>query len=107
MEAALRTVTVLLSGGELDQIEYHAVRGYRGVKEATIKIGDRALNVAIVNGISNVRPVLDDIRNGKSKYHFIEVMACPGGCLNGGGAPLLDVEQMAARMEKMYESDQR
>lgn len=105
MEAALRTVTHVLTGGEMNAIDYEAARGYRGVKEAAIEIGDLEVKVAIVNGIGNVRPILDDIRAGKSPYHFIEVMACPGGCLNGGGAPLLDVEQVAQRMQKMYESD--
>ena len=55
------------------------------MKEATVQIGDKKVNVAIVNGIRNVRPVLDDIRSGKSKYQFIEVMACPGGCVAGAG----------------------
>ncbi len=107
MEAALRTVTAVLTDEDLKQIEYHAVNGCNGVKEATIQIGDKKVNIAVVNGIGNVRPVLDDIRSGKSKYHFIEVMACPGGCLNGGGAPLLDVEQMKKRVEKMNESSHK
>lgn len=105
MEAALRTVTHILTNGELNQIDYTAARGYRSVKEATLNVGGLEVRIAIVNGIGNVRPVLEDIRAGKSPYHFIEVMACPGGCLNGGGAPLLDVEQVAKRMEKMYQSD--
>src|SRR5699024_10717113 len=88
MEAALRTVVWKLTGGKVDQIDYHTVRGYRGLKEATLTIGDMEVKVAIVNGIGNVRAVMEDIRAGKSPYHFIEVMACPGGCLNGGGAPL-------------------
>ena len=105
MEAALRTVTVLLTNGELNQIDYTAARGYRGVKEATVKIGDLDVKIAIVNGIGNVKPIMEDIRAGKSPYHFIEVMACPGGCLNGGGAPLASVEQVAVRMAGMYQAD--
>lgn len=105
MEAALRTVTHILTNGEMDAIDYENIRGYRGVKEAALEIGGLEVKVAIVNGIGNVRPILEDIRAGKSPYHFIEVMACPGGCLNGGGAPLLDVEKVADRMKKMYESD--
>lgn len=105
MEAALRTVTHILTNGEMDAIDYKAVRGYRGVKEAALEIGGLEVKIAIVNGIGNVRPILEDIRAGKSPYHFIEVMACPGGCLNGGGAPLLDAEKVADRMQKMYESD--
>jgi iron only hydrogenase large subunit-like protein len=106
MEAALRTVVWKLTGGEVDQIDYEAARGYRGVKEASVWIGDLEVKVAIVNGIGNVKAVMDDVRAGKSPYHFIEVMACPGGCLNGGGAPLLQSPlQVADRMKKMYESD--
>ena len=106
MEAALRTVVWKLTGGEVDQLDYHAVRGYRGVKEASVFIGDLEVKVAIVNGIGNVWPIMEDIRKGESPYHFIEVMACPGGCLNGGGAPLVrDPAQVAERMKKMYQSD--
>ena len=105
MEAAIRTVTHILTNGELDQIDYQAARGYRSVKEATLKIGDLEVKVAIVNGIGNVKAVMDDVRAGKSPYHFIEVMACPGGCLNGGGAPLLDMGRVSERMDKMYQSD--
>ena len=106
MEAALRTVTVLLTKGALDRIDYQEARGYRGVKEATVKIGELELNIAIVNGIGNVKPIMEDIRAGKSPYHFIEVMACPGGCLNGGGAPLAPVDQVAVRMAGMYRADE-
>ena len=108
MEAALRTVVYKLTGGKVDQIDYHAARGYKGVKEATLQVGDLEVKIAIVNGIGNVKPVMDDVRAGKSPYHFIEVMACPGGCLNGGGAPLLSSpDQVADRMKKMYESDEK
>jgi len=107
MEAALRTVVWKLTGGEVDQIEYTAARGYRGVKEASVFIGDLEVKVAVVNGIGNVWPIMEDIRKGESPYHFIEVMACPGGCLNGGGAPLVrDPAEVAARMKKMYQSDE-
>ena len=108
MEAALRTVVWKLTGGQVDPIDYHAARGYRGVKEASVWIGDLEVKVAIVNGIGNVKAVMDDVRAGKSPYHFIEVMACPGGCLNGGGAPLLsEPVQVADRMKKMYDSDEK
>lgn len=108
MEAALRTVVYKLTGGKVDQLDYHAARGYRGVKEASLTIGELEVKVAIVNGIGNVKAVMDDVRAGKSPYHFIEVMACPGGCLNGGGAPLLSSpDQVADRMVKMYESDEK
>jgi len=106
MEAALRTVVWKLTGGQVDQIDYVEARGYRGVKEASVFIGDLEVKVAIVNGIANAKAVMDDVRAGVSPYHFIEVMACPGGCLNGGGAPLVaHPEMVAERMKKMYQSD--
>ncbi len=106
MEAALRTVVWKLTNGKLDTIDYEAARGYKGVKEATLNINGMDVKVAIVNGIGNVKPVMDDIRAGKSPYHFIEVMACPGGCLNGGGAPLTSEPSLiGVRMDKMYGSD--
>ena len=93
-------------GGEMDTIDYEAARGYKGVKEATLNINGLEVKVAIVNGIKNAKAVMDDVRAGKSPYHFIEVMACPGGCLNGGGAPFLkNPAKVAERMNKMYESD--
>ena len=108
MEAAIRTVAWKLTGGEMDTIDYEAARGYKGVKEATLNINGLEVKVAIVNGIKNAKAVMDDVRAGKSTYHFIEVMACPGGCLNGGGAPLLsEPVQVADRMNKMYESDEK
>ena len=108
MEAALCTVVYKLTGGKVDQLDYHAARGYRGVKEAALTIGELEVKVAVVNGIGNVKAVMDDVRAGKSPYHFIEVMACPGGCLNGGGAPLLfSPDQVADRMVRMYESDEK
>ncbi len=71
MEAALRTVVYKLTGGKVDQIDYHAARGYKGVKEASLMIGDKEVRIAIVNGSGNVKPVMDDLRAGKSPYHFI------------------------------------
>ena len=106
MEAALRTVVWTLTKGNIDTIDYVAARGYKGVKEATLNINGMDVKVAIVNGIGNVRPVMDDVRAGKSPYHFIEVMACPGGCLNGGGAPLTSEPSLIeVRMDRMYDSD--
>ena len=106
MEAALRTVVWKLTNGNVDTIDYVDARGYKGVKEATLNINGMDVKVAIVNGIGNVRPVMDDVRAGKSPYHFIEVMACPGGCLNGGGAPLTSEPALISiRMDKMYGSD--
>ncbi len=106
MEAALRTAYFKLSGKELDNLEFEGVRGSAGVKEATIDINGLQLNIAVVNGIGNVKQVIDDIIEGKSKYHFIEVMACPGGCINGGGQPIHQKpEKVRKRIKVLYQID--
>lgn len=87
MEAALRTAYFVLEGKEHEAIKFEAVRGFDDLKEATINLGGMDLNVAVTSGMKNAKVLLDDIRAGKSKYHFIEVMCCPGGCINGGGMP--------------------
>lgn len=89
MEAALRTAYHAITGKDREQIEFHAVRGFDGIKEATIDIQGTEIHVAVAHGMRNAKPLLDDIRAGKSKYHFIEIMGCPGGCVNGGGQPLV------------------
>ncbi len=89
MEAALRTAYYALTGTDREAIEFHSVRGQEGLKEATISINGMDINVAVASGMRNAKPLLDDIRVGKSKYHFIEIMGCPGGCINGGGQPLV------------------
>lgn len=87
MEAALRSAYYMLTGEEHDLITFTAVRGFEGIKEASLDINGLTVNVAIAHGMKNAKPLLDDIRAGKSKYHFIEIMGCPGGCVNGGGQP--------------------
>lgn len=87
MEAALRTAYHALTGKEHEQVEFTAVRGFEGLKEASLDINGMTINVAVAHGMRNAKPILDDIRAGKSKYHFIEIMGCPGGCINGGGQP--------------------
>lgn len=89
MEAALRTAYYALTGKDHAAIEFQDVRGLEGLKEATIDINGTKINVAVASGMKNAKPLLDDIRVGKSKYHFIEIMGCPGGCINGGGQPLV------------------
>ena len=96
MEAALRTVADLLTGEDLDDIDYDCVRGIEGVKEATIKIGDMDVNVAVANGTGNAKKLLEAVRSGEKNYHFIEVMGCPGGCVTGGGQPIVSAQK---RME--------
>ena len=87
MEAALRTVADILEGKDLESVDYTEVRGTEGVKEAVYHIGGMDVKVAAVSGLSNVAKLLDDVKEGRKEYHFIEVMCCPGGCINGGGQP--------------------
>ncbi|MCR5388506.1 MAG: [FeFe] hydrogenase, group A [Lachnospiraceae bacterium] len=89
MEAALRTAYFVLEGKEHEAIKFEEVRGFEGVKEASFTLGGQTLNIAVTSGMANAKILLDDIRAGKSKYHFIEVMCCPGGCINGGGMPIV------------------
>ena len=106
MEAALRTAYFKISGRELDNIDFDAVRGLENVKEASVNIDGLTVNIAVVNGIGNVGPVLDDVVAGKSKYHFIEVMTCPGGCINGGGQPIHQKpDKVIKRMKALYQID--
>ena len=89
MEAALRTVADVLEKKDLPNIDYEAVRGLKGVKEATLNIAGVDVKIAVTSGMANAKPLLDQIRNGTSPYHFIEIMGCPGGCINGGGQPFV------------------
>ncbi|MDR1564475.1 MAG: [FeFe] hydrogenase, group A [Oscillospiraceae bacterium] len=88
MEAALRTAADVLEGKDLSQLDYHAVRGIDGVKEASYEIAGLTVNVAVVSGLANADALLNKINAGEADYHFIEVMCCPGGCVNGGGQPI-------------------
>lgn len=112
MEAALRTVADILAYEDLSMIDYHAVRGVEGVKESTIKIGEQTLKVAVAQSMALAKPLLDDIRNGVSPYHFIEIMGCPGGCINGGGQPYVNAtirnsgfNFKQARAKALYDED--
>lgn len=113
MEAALRTVADILTGEDLENIDYHQVRGIDGIKEATVKIGDKEIRAAIAHGLGNARKLLDSIREGKANYDFIEIMACPGGCVTGGGQPVVPARvQMvtnvkAERAKAVYSEDER
>ncbi|HOO56099.1 MAG TPA: NADH-dependent [FeFe] hydrogenase, group A6 [bacterium] len=108
MEAALRTVYEVVTKDKLPDIDLVAVRGMEGVKEATVKVGDLDVKVAIAHGLSNARKLLDKIRAGEADYHFIEIMCCPGGCLAGGGQPIpTDWDTRKKRAEAIYEEDKR
>ena len=86
MEAALRTVYYKLTGHEYGKIEFTEVRGHdAGIREAAIDINGTVVNIAVASGMKSAKVLLDEVREGKSKYHFIEIMGCPGGCINGGG----------------------
>jgi NADH-quinone oxidoreductase subunit G/NADP-reducing hydrogenase subunit HndD len=106
MEAAIRTAHKLITGEELAELKVEAVRGLDGIKEAHIQVGDLEVGVAVVSGLTNARKLLEEIKAGKRNLHFIEVMACPGGCINGGGQPLsTDGDPVSKRMNSLYAID--
>lgn len=113
MEAALRTAADVLSGQSLSAIEYEAVRGVEGVKEAIVQIGETSLNVAVVHGGKEALKLVEQILSGDRQYHFIEVMGCSGGCVAGGGQPHIPaklinqgVDIRVERAKVLYEDDQ-
>ena len=106
MEAAIRSAHYLVTGRELGELKVEAVRGFDGVKEARVQIGDLNLGVAVASGLGNASRLLDQIRAGRSDLHFIEVMTCPGGCIGGGGQPIgANADAVRARMQKLYAID--
>lgn len=107
LEAALRTAADWITGQNLTEIDFESVRGLEGVKEAKVKVGALTINVAVASGLGNARKLLEKIRNKEANYHAIEIMACPGGCINGGGQPYIhgDTEILQKRMEALYEED--
>lgn len=113
MEAALRTAYYILTGKELEKekIEFKEVRGMQNVKEATIDINGINLNIAIIHKMSSAIPILEEVKNGTSKYHYIEIMNCVGGCIGGGGQPKFKLaEEMQIkekRIESLYNRDRK
>lgn len=93
MEAALRTAYEVITGTTLAKVDFKPLRTFDGIKEATVMVGELPVRVAVAHGLGNARVLLDQIRNGKSPYHFIEIMTCPGGCVGGGGQPRTFVMQ--------------
>ena len=87
MEAALRTAAYTLTGKELEKVELTEVRGFEGIKEASYNLAGKEVRIAVAHGMKNAKVLLDQIKDGTSKYHFIEIMGCPGGCIAGGGQP--------------------
>lgn len=111
MEAALRYAVEAITGETLTDVEFKDVRGTEGIKEAEYKVGDLNVKVAAVSGLKNAEKIMEDIKAGKSDYTFIEIMACPGGCVNGGGQPVQPasvrnfVDLKALRAKAIYEAD--
>ena len=109
MEAALRTTYYLLTKKNLEKIDFKAVRGFDGIREAIVKINDLNLHVAIVDGMANAKKLLKDVEDKKSEYHFIEIMNWVGGCIGGGGQPKINLDQENAiknkRVEGLYKRD--
>ena len=112
MEAALRTAAVKLTGEELGPLQFDDVRGVTGLKEATIHIAGIDVNIAVSNGLTNAKTLLDLVKNSGKQYHLIEIMACPGGCVAGGGQPyppqdmdVLDPRLPVLRAQALYKID--
>lgn len=113
MEAALRSVSEIVTGKPLDKIEFEQVRGENGIKRAEIELGDKKVRVAVAHGLANAQTIMEEIKSGKADYQFVEIMACPGGCITGGGQPIksakiqeeVDVHQK--RAEAMYSIDEK
>lgn len=107
MEAALRTAYEWITNSTLEELDFKSVRGLEGIKEASLVIDGNKINIAIVNGLANAKNLLDNIEDTSKKYHFIEVMACPGGCINGGGQPYSNEQYslIEKRMNALYSED--
>lgn len=107
IEAAVRTAYELYTGKKLDRIDFTELRGFEGVRSATIDFEGLKLNIGIAHGLGNARKLLDDVKSGKSQFHAIEIMACPGGCIGGGGQPLHHgkSEILKARAAAIYRED--
>lgn len=104
MEAALRTAYELITGKELENLEFHDVRGLKGIKESEVEINGKVIYISVANGLENAYKLLQN----KDKYHFIEIMTCPGGCIGGGGQPLsCDRDILEKRMKGIYAIDER
>ena len=111
MEAALRTAVEVLTGEELQKLDFEEVRGTAGIKEATYSVAGLDVKVAVASGLNNARELLEKVKSGEADYHFIEIMGCPGGCVNGGGQPQVPadvrnfVDVKALRAKVLYNND--
>lgn len=113
MEAALRSVSEIVTGKPLDKISFEQLRGESGIKRAEIEIGDKKVKVAVAHGLANAQTIMEEIKSGKADYQFVEIMACPGGCITGGGQPIKnakiqeEVDIHKKRAEAMYSIDEK
>lgn len=107
LEAALRTVSEWLTGQSLKKVDFEMLRGFKGIKEAEVTIGELTVKVAVASGLGNARRLLERIRAGEVQYHAIEIMACPGGCIDGGGQPYHhgNIEILEKRMKALFAED--
>lgn len=113
MEAALRTAQDTLTGEDLDKINFEAVRGGEGIKKASLNIGGKEIKVVVASGLSNAQKIMEEIKEGKADYQFVEIMACPGGCIMGGGQPIksskirAEVDVRKLRADSLYTIDEK
>ena len=108
IEAVVRNASYLLSNEKLPKVDFKELRGMKGLREATVNIAGTDINIAIANGLGNARELLERIKSGEANYHAIEIMACPGGCINGGGQPHYfneDAEVLKKRAKALYQDD--
>lgn len=113
MEATLRTAVAKLSGGKIDKLEFTEVRAVEGLREASLEIAGKTINIGVANSLVNAATLLDRVTSGEKQYHIIEVMACPGGCIGGGGQPYpprgmksMDPQLLALRAKALYDIDE-
>ena len=113
MEAALRTVAEKLEGKELEKIEFEQTRGEQGIKRAELEIAGKKVKIVVASGLKNAQTIMDEIRDGKADYQFVEIMSCPGGCVMGGGQPIKSskvrsqIDVRAKRAEALYTIDEK
>ncbi len=113
MEAALRTVADKLTGEDLKQIDYKEARGEKGIKKATLNIAGKEVKIVVASGLANARKVMEEIQSGKADYQFVEIMACPGGCVMGGGQPIhtskerAEIDIRKKRADALYTIDEK
>ena len=113
MEAALRTAQDVLTGKDLPKIGFEAVRGGDGIKKATVNIAGKEIKVVAASGLANAQKIMEEIKSGKADYQFVEIMACPGGCVMGGGQPIKsskirsEVDVRKLRAESLYSIDEK